>query len=105
MSTHDPHGGSEHPPVVDEKEYWLDKPENIQKVIRGFYAVCAIVILADVVHQVVSHRHQQAPDSLAGIEAIPGFYAVYGLVACTVLGYLAKYLLRPAVMRDEDYYD
>ena len=81
----------------------VDKPENIKKFIRGFYVVCALVILADVVHQ-MGHRHQQAPDSLAGIEAIPEPMH-YGLVACTVLVYLAKYLLRPVVMRDEDYYD
>jgi len=91
--------------VSDPKTYWLDKPENIKKVIRGFYITCAVVIGGDVVHQLVSHRHQQGPDSIAGIEAIPGFYAVYGLVACTVLVYLAKYLLRPAVMRDDKYYD
>ena len=107
MSTHDPHGSSEHPPVVDEKDYWLDKPENIKKVIHGFYAVCALVFLADVVHQLVlpEARHHQAPESIQWIEDLPGFYAVYGLVACTVLVYLAKYLLRPVVMRDEDYYD
>jgi len=106
MSTQQPHDGPEsHAPVSDGKTYWLDSDANIKKVIRGFYIVCAVVIGADVVHQVVSHRHQQGPDSLAGIESIPGFYAVYGLVACTVLVYLAKYLLRPAVMRDEDYYD
>ena len=106
MSTHEPHDSSEHHVQIPEGEnYWLDKPENIKKFIRGFYVVCALVILADVVHQMVGHRHQQAPDSLAGIESIPGFYAVYGLVACTVLVYLAKYRLRPVVMRDEDYYD
>jgi hypothetical protein len=105
MSTHDPHGSSEHPPVDDGKTYWLDKPENIKKVIRGFYITCVVVILGDVVHQVASHRHQQGPDSLAGIESIPGFYAVYGLVACTILVIIAKYLLRPAVMRDDKYYD
>ena len=105
MSTHETQEGAGHTTSVDEKDYWLDKPENIKKVIRGFYIVCGLVILADVLHQVISHRHLQGPESVHGIEAIPGFYAVYGLVACTVLVYLAKYLLRPAVMRDEDYYD
>ncbi len=104
MSTHDPNGHSEHS-VPEGENYWLDKPENIKKVIRSFYIVCALCIVGDLAHQLLSHRHQQGPDSLAGIEAIPGFYAVYGLVACSVLVYLAKYLLRPAVMRDEDYYD
>jgi hypothetical protein len=105
VSTHDPHGSPEHPPVGDGQHYWLDEPKNIKKVIRGFYVVCAVVFLGDVAHQMLSHRHQQGPDSLAGLEAIPGFYAVYGLVACSILVILAKYFLRPAVMRDEAYYD
>ncbi len=107
MSAHDGHGGPESGSGKpdDGRVYWLDQPENIQKVIRGFYGLCALVFGLDVVHQVASHRHQQAPDAIAGLEAIPGFYAVYGLVACVVLVILAKHLLRPAVMRDEDYYD
>ncbi|MBH53288.1 MAG: hypothetical protein CMI18_02955 [Opitutaceae bacterium] len=35
----------------------------------------------------------------------PGFYAVYGFVACVLLVLVSKYILRPLVMRDEDYYD
>ncbi len=33
------------------------------------------------------------------------FYCVYGFVACVVLVIVAKYILRPLVMRREDYYD
>jgi hypothetical protein len=34
-----------------------------------------------------------------------GFYAVYGFVAGVLLVLIAKHILRPAVKRDEDYYD
>ena len=34
-----------------------------------------------------------------------GFYAVFGFVACVVLVLVAKYILRPLVMRKENYYD
>jgi hypothetical protein len=105
MNPKEPQSNAESTEDVDEKSYWLDRPENIKKVIRGFYVLCALVIIGDVLHQWLGHRHQQGPDTLSAIEAIPGFYAVYGLVACTVLVVLAKHLLRPAVMRDEDYYD
>ena len=84
---------------------WFDAPANIRRFIRAFYVLCALVLVGDIVHQTVSHRHLQGPDSLHTLEAIPGFYAVYGLVACVVLVVLAKYLLRPLVMRAEDYYD
>ena len=91
----------------DDRKYWLDAPENIQKVIYGFYALCGLVLLADFGHQFLAphERHHQAPKALYWIEELPGFYAFYGLIACVVLVVLAKYLLRPAVMRDEDYYD
>ncbi len=105
MNQPEAHNTNEAAAHGEPKADWLDRPENIQKVIRGFYVLCALVILGDLVHQWLGHRHQQGPDSLAALEAIPGFYAVYGLVACTVLVILAKHLLRPAVMRDEDYYD
>ena len=35
------------------KETIVGQAENIKKFIRGFYVVCALVILADVVHQMV----------------------------------------------------
>jgi len=34
-----------------------------------------------------------------------GFFAIYGFVACVLLVLAAKYILRPLVKRDEDYYD
>jgi len=37
-------------------------------------------------------------------EALWGFYAIYGFVACVVLVLLAKEM-RKILMRDEDYYD
>ena len=92
-------------PPADERKYWLDDPANIKTFIRGFFVVCGLVLVADIVHQTVSHRHNQGPKVLYAIENVPGFYAFYGLVACVLLVVLAKYLLRPAVMRDEDYYD
>ena len=33
------------------------------------------------------------------------FSSIYGFVACVILVIVAKYVLRPMVMRDEDYYD
>ncbi len=38
-------------------------------------------------------------------EEWPQFYAIFGFVACVVLVLIAKYILRPLVMREEDYYD
>ena len=78
-----------------EKEYFFDKPDNIKWMLRIFYAICALLVIADF----VIHRHIAIE-----WERIPAFYALYGFVACVLLVVLAK-LLRKLVMRKEDYYD
>ncbi|MFU8818635.1 MAG: hypothetical protein ACNA74_02795 [Desulfurivibrio sp.] len=40
-----------------------------------------------------------------GYENFPFFYSIYGFVACVILVLAAKYLLRPLIMRKENYYD
>ncbi len=79
----------------DEKIYFFDKPENVNRVLYVFYALCVILVLADF----VIHRH-------IGLvwENIPAFYAIYGFVACVALVVVAK-LIRKVVMRKEDYYN
>ncbi len=79
----------------DKKTHLFDNPKNVKRAIRALYAVCAIVFAADF----VVHRHIDHP-----WETLPGFYAVYGLVACVILVLAAKEL-RKAVMRGEDHYD
>jgi len=79
----------------DQKEYFFDKPGNVKLVLRGFYAICIMLVIADF----VIHRHI----SLSW-EKIPAFYAIYGFVACVVLVIIAT-AMRKVVMRKEDYYD
>ena len=79
----------------DEKPHLFDKPENVSRLLRGFYAVCALLFVLDF----IVHRHASRV-----WEQLPGFYAIYGFVSFVVLVVLAK-LLRKLVMRREDYYD
>jgi len=78
-----------------EKAHFFDQPENIQRMLKGFYALCILLVLIDF----VVHRHTGF-----GWEKIPAFYAIYGFIACVVLVVLAK-IMRKYVMRKEDYYD
>ena len=80
----------------DERTYWLDDPKNVDKVVYGLYAICAIVGLLDLLRY-KHHLH-------FGFEYWPGFFSIYGFVACVGLVLAAKQL-RKVVMRDEDYYD
>lgn len=79
----------------DEKIHFFDRPENIKRLLIGFYAICILLVVIDF----VVHRH-------VGFdwEKIPAFYAIYGFIACVVLVVLAK-IMRRYVMRKEDYYD
>ncbi|MDF2179847.1 hypothetical protein P2G88_16465 [Aliiglaciecola sp. CAU 1673] len=73
----------------------FDNPANVQRLLRFFYSLCVVLFLLDF----VVHRHH-----LLDFEAIPGFYAAFGFVACVLLVLLAK-LMRKFLQRDEDYYD
>lgn len=78
-----------------EKEYFFDKPRNVKRVLRVFYAICTLLFAVDFVF----HRHVIHP-----WETLWGFYAVFGFIACVVLVLVAKEMRR-IVMRREDYYD
>jgi hypothetical protein len=85
---------SNHP--QDERTYWLDEPRNVNKICWALYIVCAIVTLADF----FPYKHHLHFD----FEYWPGFFSIYGFVACVAL-VLAATQLRKVLMRDEDYYD
>jgi hypothetical protein len=79
-----------------EKKHFFDSPGNVKKFIKGFYVICALLLIIDFF--VPKHGHYYWED-------VPEFYAAYGLVACIVLVLTAKYILRRLVKRREDYYD
>jgi hypothetical protein len=79
----------------DGRVRWLDRKENVTKVARALYAVCALVALLDF----VIHRHVEF-----SAEGFPAFYAIYGFVGSVFLVLSAKQL-RKLLKRPEDYYD
>jgi multicomponent Na+:H+ antiporter subunit D len=86
---------SDHRPIPPVR--WLDDRRNVKKVIRTLFAVCALVGAARPVAL-------QAPRLHFDFEYWPGFYSIFGFVACVFL-VLAATQLRKVLMRDEDYYD
>lgn len=79
----------------DQKTYLFDKPRNVKRLLRGFYIICVLLVIADF----VLHRH-----IVLAWEKLPAFYAIYGFIACVVLVLIAKQM-RKVLMRREDYYD
>ena len=72
-----------------------DKAGNAKTIHRALYAVCAILLVVDLV--MVRHGHFTA-------EAWFGFYGWYGFIACVALVLIARGL-RVVLGRKEDYYD
>ena len=82
-------------PARGEKKYWLDDPQNVGKLYRGLWILCALLVTVDLFYT----KHIEFP-----IERLLGFFGFYGFVSCVFLVLAAKQL-RKIVGRDEDYYD
>ncbi len=95
----------------DEPKRWLDHPGNVRKIIRGFYWLCGLVILVDLVFSIGWHKHAIFKEgaSLHALETLPAFYGLYGFLACVGLVYVSKVMRgwkgRSLLMREEDYWD
>lgn len=67
------------------------------KLLRsGFFLLLAALLVCEL----LVHKH-----ALFAVEEWYGFYSACGLLAALLLALVAKFLLRPLLRRDEDYYD
>ncbi len=78
-----------------EKTHWLDQRRNVDRLVYGLVAICALLVVADLFY----HKHTHF-----AFEGWFGFFAGFGFVMCVILVLLAKEM-RKIVKRDEDYYD
>ena len=89
----------------NEKKHYFDEPRNVRFVLRVLFAACAVLFLLDFASLFL---HWMGAGELRHAETwwegLPGFYAIYGFVACVLLVLAAKQM-RKLLMRDEDYYD
>lgn len=76
---------------------FFDKPENIKTLKILFYICLAITFVVDFF---IVRKHIYFP-----WEDIPGFYALFGLIACILIIVMAKALGKLWLMKKEDYYD
>lgn len=73
---------------------WAESSSSVERVIFILSVTCAILFILDF----IVHRHTYAPG-----EGLPGFYAIVGFVAFTLIVLGAK-LLRRLILRNEQYY-
>lgn len=77
------------------KTHWLDEPRNVRLLWRLFLGVLAFTVLAELV--IVLHPH-------FGVDALFGFHAAYGFLACAAMIVVAK-LLGTLLKRPDSYYE
>lgn len=72
--------------------------DRLKIVIRVSYAVLAMLVLIDATCVDKSHAH-------TAIEHLPGFWSIFGFVACVLIIILSKWYGHQGIMTREDYYD
>jgi len=95
MSDHSADHSGDHSGEHSADKGRFDSPESRKRVRQVLYGLCIVSVIAEIfVKRYVHHP----------LEAVPGFYAIYGFIACVIL-VLAATQMRKVVMRGEDYYD
>ena len=75
--------------------HFFDKPENVKRVLRGFYIFLLLVIVVDR----ILPKHPFFP-----WDGYPSFYGAYGFVSYVIIVFGSNYILRKLLKRKEDYY-
>jgi len=81
-------------PLIGRKLLWLENMKNVDRIVYGLYATCALLFIADFFYKKKTYLD---------LEDLPGFYAIYGFVMCALLVICARGM-RLFLMRDETYY-
>ena len=88
-----------------EKKHVFDNPRNVKKLLTIFFSSVVILLVLDFFYIFLSKIHIIQRHVNYKWEEFWGFYAFFGFVACVILVLVSKYILRPLVKREEDYYD
>lgn len=70
---------------------------RLKLLIRLSFGLLALLIIIDFFVD-KDHAHTSA-------EQIPGFWSIFGFVACTLIIFLSKWYGHAGIMTREDYYD
>lgn len=81
-------------PPLGRALLWLDKKQNVNRIVYGLYIVCAGLVAADFFYE----KH-----SYFSLEYFPGFYALYGFFMCAALVICAR-AMRVVLKRPENFY-
>ncbi|MFA5903180.1 MAG: hypothetical protein WC836_04550 [Desulfobacula sp.] len=88
-----------------EKKHVFDNPRNVKRLLTVFFSFVVILLILDAFYILLSRMNVIHSHMNYQWEEFWGFYAIFGFVACVILVLVSKYVLRPLVKREEDYYD
>ena len=74
--------------------------ERLKTIVRISYVVLALLVICDAIPALVDKEHAHT-----NAEHIPGFWAVFGFVACVLIVIGSKAFGHAGIMTREDYYD
>ena len=74
--------------------------QRLPAVVRIGYALLALLVVIDALPFLVDKEHAHTT-----AEHLPGFWSVFGFVACTLIIFLSKWFGHAGIMKREDYYD
>lgn len=81
-------------PALGRALLFVDKPRNVTRIVYGLYAVCGLLLVAELF---ISKK------PYFEVEYVFGFYGWFGFVMCSLLVIGAKGM-RVFLKRREDYY-
>jgi len=74
--------------------------DRLKTLIWIAYAILALVVVLDAIPAIVDKEHAHT-----ALERWPGFWALYGFVACVLIIIVSKWFGHAGIMTREDYYD
>jgi hypothetical protein len=74
---------------------------RLRTVVRVAYVGLALLVVADALPFLVAKEHH----AHTAAERLPGFWAGFGFLACTLIIFLSKWYGHAGIMKREDYYD
>lgn len=86
---------------------------RMKTVVWICYGVLGLLIILDIARNLTAHHAGAAEEHIAGFwgtlyriaETVPGFWSVFGFIACTLIIFLSKWYGHAGIMKREDYYD
>lgn len=73
---------------------------HLRTVVRVSLAVLVLLVLADAIPALVDKHHAHTK-----VEHLPGFWSVFGFLACVLIVIASKAFGHAGIMTREDYYD